>query len=515
MIKDIISDSELWLAHMQAWNRESAISINSILMEAYETTKDACTAISSSGLTGITGISQVLLKSKIDSLELEREKLYKFCEGIHENAEEEIDRPFHYNVMKSLTELYDLNPKDIVLSSTTPNVNLAYMMSQVVVDPALAASFTMKEWSLNWDEMNDDLKKSLIESVGRYYDGDVTKYMNGSVSSNEFNKDIDLVIEYYEYLNPEDAKNLDDLFEEMKNDTTYDYSVDIKNIKFIAYTAPEPYKSVFFEYAGDLDIAEYNYPEKDSNGDSLSQHYSSDVKKLYLRFHGTVGEGKDDRRGAYAVFFHEVGHAIDDLITMDKENKFLFWTTSTDIKWTTNHKIFSDGLTVQQTAENDVRENISKAVEEYAGNNGYNLSMSEINKIVTGLISCNFQENSLNKSCKKIYNAVKSQYSIQFSQSSTEATIYNGISDVYGGFTDNKTRGSYGHSTKNTDGTSTYYWNSKNGEYTGKQSKELWAHVFARQMTNNTDSLQKMQEYFPESLKKIEEVSISLTEGNN
>lgn len=501
MIKDYKSYSEDWLFHENAWSSFNAKEISVDFAEVLKLANEANNTIRSTGLEGIACPNISITQYDIKRLETEREKLQLFCKKIHTDAENIIDDIFHYGIMKTLADVYALNPSTITCTVSGTEYNLKSEMERVIFDPALKADFSEKAGKLDTDKPSDKLKESLIEAVSRYYDGNVTPYMTKSPGKDikSFNEDMDLVIEYYEYLNPKDGKDLNKFLSGLAQDSDKKFQEDIRNIKFISYTAREPHRSVFFQYLNKLKISDYDLPEVYSNGDRPSQYYSSDTKSLYLRFYSSNGEGKNDPRGAYVTFFHEVGHGIDDL--MQKDNKILFWTSKVNF-YSTN----GDELSVFKAAEKDIRENIRNTVDIYIGRVGYQITDSNKEKIVEGIMTYNFK-GFTNPKMQDIYNKVISDYKNKFSRNVTNATIYNGISDVYGGFSDNKLAGTYSHDNAIKKDGSTYWNNSdKSNSYKGSQGKELWAHIFARFMTSNDLAIDEYEYYFPSTMELMNEI---------
>lgn len=505
MNKDFISDYEEWLFHENAWNSYEAKEITAASFSAYKLAVEATRKISNSSLDGISPLYISVLDSKIEALEASREKLGDFCKNIHLDAENLIDDVFNYGVMKTLTDVYALNPNDITCTLGGTEYKLKTAMATIMIDPDLKADFLKKAGKLDKDEVSDDLKAGLIDAVSRYYDGDVTPYMknDGAYDIKNFKEDIGLVIEYYEYMKPKDAKNMNNLLSGLAKDKNSKYQEDIRNIKFIAYTAQEPYRSLFFKYAKDLKIGDYNYHENNSSGKEMAQHYNRQSKKLYVRFYqkdpyNKNNDGRYDPRGAYVTFFHEVGHAIDDLSLDD--DKFLFITKN--YNFTT---VNADGPTVLQAAEKDVKANIKNSILEYIEDKGYEGLGIDADEIVKSIMTYNFSGYDKKLVQHEIYDAVTQEYKNKFSMSGTNATIYCGISDVYGGFTDNKLNGTYQHDNSKKDGST--YWNNlkANNKYTGSQAKELWAEVFSRYMTSNEESIRELEAYFPTAMQLMNE----------
>jgi len=303
--------------------------------------------------------------------------------------------------------------------------------------------------------------------------------------------DRERMITVFEALHLGDAKNMDELFEDMAADTSgYDYNNEIQNIKYIVYTAEEPYRSVFLKNAGELEIANYTYTKD-------SQYYSGDKNKLYINFSSDPNTtcGINDYRGPYVVFFHECGHAIDDLSKKDG------WFST---EWITADYKASNGNTILEAAVGDVRTNLENSAIAYAANptNKITLTTDQLKSIVSDIMKPNSDKSKYATVCEeaRVYTALVNKYSTDLADNS----VYNGISDVYGGVTNNTVQGSSGHNDS--------YWYNSSGVSTEKQSRELWAHYFARNMTGSTASILAMENYFPEADKIMDEISLKISE---
>ena len=78
---------------------------------------------------------------------------------------------------------------------------------------------------------------------------------------------------------------------------------DKSNIKYLVYTADEPYRSVFLSC-----IKKYKISDGDLN--DTAYYWSFLFKGLNFDYPENFGS---DRKGPYITFFHECGHCIDDL----------------------------------------------------------------------------------------------------------------------------------------------------------------------------------------------------------
>src|SRR5699024_3632927 len=87
---------------------------------------------------------------------------------------------------------------------------------------------------------------------------------------------------------------------------------DVVEIKYLMYTAEEPYRSLAMDYLDRFEIISTT-----KNGG----FYSSDDT---MRFN--VREDRKNERGAYFTFFHVLGHAMDYYNGKDKADEHLFST---------------------------------------------------------------------------------------------------------------------------------------------------------------------------------------------
>ncbi len=515
MTKDFKSFLFLWILHHASWKGEHATEISSNLLDAYNFAQQAEDAISSSGLDGINRIYLPISAFMINDLEDDRDKLQRFCEKIHNDANDLIDNIFHYGVMKVLTDIYDLNPSNVTAGSPTENINLKSMMKTIILDEALKLSFSEKSKNLDQDVLTDDLKNDVVNAISRYYDGETTNYLKNSPGYDTitFNEDMELLIEYYEYLNPADGKNMDKLFKGMKKSGNYDQ--DIKNIKFIAYTAKEPYRSVFFKYLPDMHIEDYDY--------TSTQQYDYGSNELFLDFTGT-DVGINDPRNPYVTFFHECGHAIDDLAVTDGlfKDKFYTWTYSK------NDVTFRDVITT------DVNNFLSQVAEKYIRNSSYYKGASDkeiknaTEKVVNQIMRAGNNFSSLPNELQSVYTDVRnavgyckvdisnssdSKYKYTYQSGNAynlSGPINEAFSDILGGMTDNTVTGSIGHKKASKDLTDSdynngyadnhYYWYDEKGNITGKQEKEAFAEIFSYNMTKSVEQQDSVDNYLPNTV---------------
>src|SRR5699024_1595136 len=115
----------------------------------------------------------------------------------------------------------------------------------------------------------------------------------------------------YEENNPDRAKDTDEFLTPLEEQ-------DVVEIKYLMYTAEEPYRSLAMDYLDRFEVVKLKpkvrkETDTDSNG---VFRYSGDaicVEMSKLR--------KDDLRNYY-TFFHEIAHAFDYYYRQDNRNVF-------------------------------------------------------------------------------------------------------------------------------------------------------------------------------------------------
>lgn len=271
----------------------------------------------------------------------------------------------------------------------------------------------------------------------------------------------DEVIRQYELEHSETAEKIDKLLEHLDE-------TDIREIKYLAYTAPEPFRTIYL-----------NTLDRYSTGD-LSGH----IDGMYLLDHINVNMAEEagNPRGPYTTFFHESGHAID--------NKFRFFRINES--WSHRNEA---GQSLMDVIREDVRADVTATVEMYTTDPDMQKHLVEyiMGHDKGAFSSLTPDEQDL------MTNSIRPYYSRILAGEVNEAA-----SDVYGGITNNIIIGSYGH----TQGP---YWYIL-GQPTYFQPMELWAEYFSYGMTNNQAAMQSLRERFPEAIQFLDEIAASMAE---
>ena len=258
---------------------------------------------------------------------------------------------------------------------------------------------------------------------------------------------------------------------------------DIRHIKYLLYTAPELYRSIYLNH-----ISKFKIEETDNtNKNAFYMPWRHSVTYSYPE------SFNNDPRGPYTVFFHECGHAIDDL---GEESK---WLGSDTEKYQFKSDDLGRDVTLREAIEYDVYYNennrhsvtyIANMIKE-SGCDGKN---GDVNHVIDALK--NGDINYLKTiDDNKLYHRVKKEVTKGIND-----VAYEAVSDVYGGVSYNKLRGDgYGHSDD--------YWKDET-----KAAKELWAEYFSYNIAGNAESLAAVYEYFPETVKGLEAYAKALGE---
>lgn len=309
------------------------------------------------------------------------------------------------------------------------------------------------------------------------------------------------LIGLYELLYSENADKLDTFFEEMAAENNKDLLDDINNIKYIAYTSDEPYRSYFFEYIDDVYLDKFIL-EDDSSDDinKYYQYYSPRDGSITIYFHeGQVGRYDEP---PYVGFFHEMGHVIDDRLC-DGTNGGDRFSSDCSI----------NGATLQDVARQDVRNHIYNSIVTYINQNNIYMTDGEIQAIIDEFMCQQGDKNNLwSNDMQAVYDEIREQYGYhEYNEDGTDyekipGTVYNmdgsnneAVSDVFGGYTNNQLGGTGACHDENE------YWYDSEGQESKRQSKELFAEYYSYNMVGADEAIASTGEYFEESMQFIDD----------
>lgn len=497
LYESFVSDGEEWNRLYQAYESEAVYQMHACMRQALQIVEEAgkfCMPEAE-----VQGPKAEITEMQLIKLENLRGGLSEFCRTVQKEAEDRIDDAFYYPMMKAVHALYELDPGGIV--SPDGKRSLSGCLLEMTGNEGQKPHLQKMLEEVDTDAPDENTKLALITAVREHYADNYQEYMTGKdgLDATAFYQDVETVITLYEEIRPGHGQAMDTFFREMKQDMTKDYTRDIANMKFLAYTAAEPYRTVFLTNIGQIELADYEYTER--------QHYSNG--KIYINFSG-IENGKNDKKGAYTTIMHEIGHAIYD-------------RSPDPILRNENGKAEKGTASLQTRLEQDLRKALRNTIDVYLEKVDYTLTEEEIEAVIQEIISAESDSENLgNDNLEDTYGYLRQAYGWKemiisgdggYEGKDIIGTEYNLIgadnatlSDIIGGFTNNTIGGySYGHTQNKKDiGVAEYYyWYNQEGEATGRQADEFFAEYFSYQMTGNTEAIKNTEEFFVRGSKYV------------
>ena len=268
------------------------------------------------------------------------------------------------------------------------------------------------------------------------------------------------------------------------------------DIKFMIYSAPEPYRSVYLKYATQYKIVVYQRFSADRQGASGSS-YSLFRNTVFLK-DGRLTHPWDPN-SPYNVLFHESGHAMDSTAG----SELYSWESLPFLGVSHFHEI--DGKSLHDCIEEDTRNYVSNFIDQQ-----YPMLNEEQKDQL--LVALNLSDDAsfhyggdtsaLTAPLMEYYQAIKTAMFFELFPAKHTA-----VSDIYGGVTNNAILGFNGHKkypfVKSENFT---YW-YKDGSATNLHASELWAEFYAAQMTHDEEALANIKEHFPTAYPMLEEMA--------
>jgi len=247
-------------------------------------------------------------------------------------------------------------------------------------------------------------------------------------------------------------------------------TMDEIQIKYLAYSADEPYRSLWIRYLDQFEIVDTAHSGVFTSGSNT------------LAF--DLAADRNNPRGSYYTFFHECGHAIDYFYGL--ENGSAWYSTSY-----TN----GDGRTLSECNRLDVENNLNQAIDDFFANNPTYSQWSDDDKksahnaIVSNLMNYNLNKDNLTSDQLALQQELADQYSLNLRGADNESA-----SDIYGGVTNMVLAGSWGNSPG--------YWVNSDGSVNRTTNKESFAEYYGRIITTEpqkSNGMDSIETYLPES----------------
>ena len=256
-------------------------------------------------------------------------------------------------------------------------------------------------------------------------------------------------VKCYETLFPDWAKSFDELFKGVKKGKYTDRN--ILRIKHAAYTAQEPFRSLFFDALSGAKLG------RTAPGEKFLSKEPKALTGSYNYFTGRINIDltKADTDRVIHTFFHEYGHYLDF-----------------------HHGSISKGL--RDVIYNDVHENLRE----------------EIGKMTNVQSEAEILLDSLKKGGGELedpyLNGIRGKLIKNYRKQLSGAKMIV-ASDVYGGVTNNIIHGDWGH----LGAGSQYYWYDIFGRETGGQYREFFAESFGNGVLGKPGIQRNADIYFP------------------
>lgn len=322
-------------------------------------------------------------------------------------------------------------------------------------------SLKLRAISQRLEELNSYIKELNSTGISSFLEIGLAAFSAGSTEETASDREKEDLIKSFEEENKEIAEKVNKLVSKLDKEQ-------VKEIKYILYSAKEPYRQL---YLSELE----SYTIGNTSGEKTGYFTSRDNT-----INVDMTKEESNPRGAYTTFFHESGHAID--YNYEDDGSFYSQTYR-------NEK----GESLQEVIFSDVRNDVEETVAKYTSDKQMQENLTEY------IMSAGKMDSrTLSKTENMLLGNIQSYYSKEMKGALNEAG-----SDVYGGVTGNIIHGSYGHWSGS-------YWYDRNGNATFAQSRELWAEYYSYQVTGNEEAMENLRERFPKAGEFLDEMAESM-----
>lgn len=354
-------------------------------------------------------------------------------------------------------------------------------------------TFSTKGMDLDWATKLTDIHydNKAEEEYGEYLD----QFSDEEERADAKEKIIDIL--KYEDANPEYVDQTNEFLSPLGEQ-------DIIEIKHLMYTSEEPFRTLGMKYLDRFEIVILT-PEiregEDIKGDGVFRYWED---AIYLEIENL----RDDDRGSYYTYFHEVAHAFDyyygqdnkemlqAMIEGDAELEFDDSTFFTDV-FKIEDKTLSNRM--YEDVENNLRKELSRELESSAYNG---LNSKEKQDMIDNVTENLLKQNKLHSTLSLEEKSLQMEIEELYENVLLHGPDNNTASDVYGGVTNKTIEGNYNHEDD--------YWLDKDGTRINEPNKEGFAEYYARIMAPDGEdkpgiksidiflfkSKQQMDEYF-------------------
>lgn len=249
---------------------------------------------------------------------------------------------------------------------------------------------------------------------------------------------------------------------------------DTIEIKYIAYSAEEPCRSLWIRYLDRYEIKSVDY--------TGTANFTSASNGIYIN----VDSVRVDPRGAYETFFHECGHAVDYYAGIDAGYDSFF----------SDYYVNETGETLRHLNRQDVTNHISSALERLVDGidvEDESMKASIRENVLREVLKHDTDVSRLSDVETDIYYSLKEEYASNLKGPDNECP-----SDIYSGVTNFAIRGSYAHDET--------YWYKSDGTTIRGTNRECFAEYYGYAMISDETKTGIVQEYLPASYSHLDEM---------
>ena len=256
----------------------------------------------------------------------------------------------------------------------------------------------------------------------------------------------------------------------------------------IIYVAPSPFRCLLFAFADKINIVCI-----ESNG--LFRRVFENGEVVETRIYFNLERDRNNPRGPFFTLFHEIGHMIDFYFGQmveaggtfsrhhDQFGEDLFRAIRNDVEnqlISVANQIFPDFF-VERALLSEAISNIMAGSRVLYGDD-----LTAVERL-----QLEIQENM---------NAILSGRANPELPNKMRDNMFS-VSDVFAGMTNSAVITNYRDPRPND-----YYWFRRDGSPTYRQNSELFAHVFAYGMRNDTDAMENVRHYLPTASAEMDNV---------
>ncbi len=360
--------------------------------------------------------------------------------------------------------------------------------------------FTDNSRFCSQDSVDKIQKSDIYKSYGyTYLENCIAK--DPDIKTNENRKEEYITL--FETIFPDYKEDMNTFFEPIQDD----HQTDIDDIKYIVYTAEEPYRSLFLDNVGDAKWG-YTAPHpEDGDDEKQFAYYRPNQGTINIDITTDNQYFEGDPRGKYATFFHEYGHYLDDRYARDTNgNKVSF----------TDTYVTSDGKDFVKVIDDDVKQVVKSKVKETFPD----YSDDRVEKITKRLVKGNLPNYTEIDDDSIKQDAITVQTVFFDELNSAKA---DGPSDTYDGSTNFLADGLYGENSFDTGkGVSGLYQHGDDYYYAYKEgklikqgncaAKESFATYFSVSIRRDAKSRALYETYLPGTTESFDNAAKDMLE---